>query len=98
MLIRCDFTTDFCKWEIGASNEESGFVFQRTTSKLLADDKIPGPESGHSGDENDYFAYATTHGTADFQHDFATYLQSPYLIGSQHPEECLEFWFEYPVS
>ena len=97
MLIRCDFSDDYCNWQVGASNEESGFIFQRTTSLLLADEDIFGPEYGHSGFEDDYFAYVTTHGTADFQHDFATYLQSPYLIGSQHPEECLEFWFEFPV-
>ena len=95
MLIKCDFSADYCKWQVGATDEASGFVFVRTNSQQLNQDDIQGPESAHSGLEDDFFVFVTTKDTKD-EPGYATTLESPYLIGSQHQEECMEFWFEYP--
>ena len=95
MLIKCDFSADYCNWQVGATDEASGFVFVRTNSQQLNQDEIQGPESAHSGLEDDFFVFVTTKDTKD-EPGYATTLESPYLIGSQHQEECMEFWFEYP--
>ena len=94
MLIRCDFSADYCNWQVEASDEASGIIFTRTNSKVLSGDDIPGPELSHSGKDDDFFVFVTTKNTEET--GFGTMLESPYLIGSQHPEECMEFWFEYP--
>ena len=52
-----------------------------------------GPQSDHTtGDVAGYFGYVTAQKTGTEVGSFAN-LESPYFVGSEHPHECMTFWF-----
>ena len=65
-----------------------------------SDNLIPdviGPSSDHLGNLERYFVYASPSMSGSYFKPHQTYLRSPYLIGQEHPVECLKFWFTMKV-
>ena len=82
---------------MGASDEKSGFVFERVNTDFLSQNGIMGPVvSAQSGTSDEPFVFVTANGTID-EEGFDTYLKSPFLNGLDHFEECVKFWFDFRV-
>ena len=72
-------------------------VANRTNAEELKNDGKPGPLTDHLNSETGYFVHVeSNHEIKD--PPMTTELVSPVLNGSQHPVECLVFWFQMPVT
>jgi hypothetical protein len=74
----------------------SGFFWNRINSESIDHDVMNGPNEDHLGSKENFFVFITAEHTESEQNVYAN-LQSSFLIGKQHPEECFKFWFEYQV-
>ena len=96
-MVHCEFSTDYCHWSVEASDQVSGFVFDRVTAADLQQSGIAGPVTSHFGKNDDPFVFVTANGTVD-EKGTVTIIKSPLLKGKEHPEECFHFWFDFRVS
>lgn len=95
--ISCEFTEDLCNWEAESTDTEGHFIWSRKTATELAQEGASGPPKDHLDDENGYFMVVSAE--HDLQAEpYRTRLLSPFLVGQDHPIECLEFWFSRAVS
>lgn len=94
--IKCEFQEDYCEWTTFASNEASGFAFQRQTSSNLEANFVPGPDLSHLGSKDDFFVFLTPKGVTEGEQEYVE-LKSAVFIGKLHPSECFQFWFNFQV-
>jgi hypothetical protein len=95
--ITCDFSRDFCHWEAQTNDPEGHFIWRRRNGREISQDGISGPPKDRWESDESFFLHVSTN-RAHTEERVNTAMISPYLIGSEHPVECLTFWFSRTVS
>lgn len=96
--IICNFDEDKCNFEISTSDPTDGYKWDRRIPKDLAANSIPGPPFDALEHENGYLMIASDYLTnPDTPQDAFTRLKTPYFKSSEHPLECIRFWFYWGV-
>ena len=99
-IIFCDFENDnYCHWNRNpGSVNATRYGWGRHTTKDLEASDIPSP-SGDFGDSKDgHYIIASNKISMDAKDDAKGLFLSPFLIGSQHVEECFTFQVYFSVS
>ena len=97
MNITCEFETDLCNWEVQTTDFEIEFLWKRKNPQEISEVGNEGPDVDHLGDPAGYFIYLSANHKLT-EKPFKTNLNSPYLVGKDHPLECLYFVFSFQVS
>ena len=95
--ISCDFSQDLCHWEPTSGDQSGRFIWTRKNGEELGQEGAMGPATDRLDSATGYFVFARAAPDLPIE-PFTTLLASPYLIGSQHPIDCLSFWFSMSVS
>jgi hypothetical protein len=96
--ITCTFETDLCSWEFQSTAPDDIFIWSRLRGIDLTNQGLHGPSVDHLENSEGYFIYVGS--KLDMPEDpdpFKTYFTSPYFVGSDHPIECISFWFSIEV-
>ena len=93
-IIECNFQNNICQWTKITSDDSGNFQWTRHNSRQLLADNLPCPPTDWDNKDNKYFMIASNAiaGPTDPKNVFAK-LESPFFKASQHPVECISFWF-----
>ena len=95
--ISCEFASDLCQWSVESTDTEGNFIWKIKTAEELAQEGAAGPPEDHWNSVTGHFMIVSA--DYDLQAEpYRTRLVSPYLVGQDHPIECLKFWFSRAVS
>ena len=95
-FIKCDFEADFCGWALEA--DQSNFSLQRLTGSSVVEMNIEGPTLDVNGDVSKHFLMTTNYLSQDLLPGVTSSITSPTFLASEHPFECMKFWFSFGVN
>lgn len=95
-LIKCEFEADYCGWVLEA--DESNFTLQRLTGSSVVEMSVEGPNQDVNGNESKHFLLTTNYMSQFLLPGVTTSITSPTFLGSEHPVECMRFWFSFGVN
>ena len=95
-VILCNFEEDLCNWDQKLS---SNYKWGRITGQMSSDDGLGAPAQDLNGDTDKYFLYVfNDSGETSEEKRSRTWITSPQFKSSEHPLECLSFWFQFNVG
>ena len=99
-IIFCNFETDsYCHWNRNPSFvNASQYGWGRFSSKDLESSDIPCPPEDFSNGKNGHYIMVSNKISIDAADGANAQFLSPFLIGSQHVEECFTFKVYFAVS
>ena len=99
-IIFCDFENDnYCHWNRNpGSVNATQYGWERHTTKDLNGSDIPSPSGDFADSKDGHYIIASNKISMDAKNDAKGLFLSPFLIGSQHVEECFTFKVYFSVS
>lgn len=96
-IIICTFEEDLCGFELNSIDNQEHWHFIRATSEELSNQGIVGPDLDYMGVKSGHFMLATDELKGHEEFAMAE-MKSPYFKSSEHPKECLSFWFYFNIE
>ena len=99
-IIFCDFENDnYCHWNRNpGSVNATRYGWGRHTTKDLEASEIPSPAGDFANSKDGHYIIASNKISNSAGNNAKGQFLSPFLIGSQHVEECLTFKVYFSVS
>ena len=99
-IIFCDFENDnYCHWNRNpGSVNATRYGWERHTTKDLETNQIPSPAGDFANSKDGHYIIASNKISISAGNNAKGQFLSPFLIGSQHVEECLSFKVYFSVS
>ena len=99
-IIFCDFENDnYCHWNRNpGSVNATRYGWGRHTTKDLESNEIPAPSGDFANSKDGHYIIASNKISISAGKNAKAQFLSPFLIGSQHVEECLTFKVYFSVS